>query len=94
MKHLMFVAAMIGAGLSPAVAAQQYHQGEAVFLNNGATGCIVQSHETDDQGRYEVLCGSQGYMIAPNAMRSNPDQTRTSRYFVCPGGGKPCYFKP
>jgi hypothetical protein len=29
----------------------------------------------------------------PEDMRSNPDQTKTSRFFVC-GGPDGCYFKP
>lgn len=77
-----------------AMAAQQYHQGESVFLDNDATDCIVQTGEPDQEGRYEVKCAAHSYLVAPNGMRSNPDQTKTSRTFVCPGGGKPCYFKP
>ena len=65
-----------------------------MFLENGATGCIVQAGEPDQDGRYEVKCTSESYRVAPDAMRSNPVQTKTSRTFLCPVGGKPCYFKP
>ena len=94
MKRLIALAFVLSAALAPAaMAAQQYHQGESVFLTNGATNCIVQTPEPDQEGRYEVKCASDSYLVAPDAMRSNPDQTKTSRTFVCPGSGKPCYFK-
>lgn len=95
MKRSIALALVLSLTIAPAaMAAQQYHKGESVFLANGATSCIVQAGEPDQEGRYEVKCASESYLVAPDAMRSNPDQTKTSRTFVCPGGGKPCYFKP
>jgi hypothetical protein len=76
------------------MAAQQYLQGEAVFVGKGAKNCIVQTGKPNPEGKYEVKCGKDNVLVAPASMRSNPDQTKTSRTFVCPGGGKPCYFKP
>ena len=75
-----------------ASAAQVYYKGEAVILSSGED-CIVQKGAPDRQGRYEVKCGTKKQMVAPEGMRSNPDQTKTSRYFVC-GGPDGCYFKP
>lgn len=75
-----------------ALAAQKFHKGEAVILDNG-DDCIVQKGKPDRQGRYEVKCGDEKLLVAPDGMRSNPDQTKTSRYFVC-GGPDGCYFKP
>ncbi len=54
--------------------------------------CIVQS-KPNRQGLYKVKCKGEVSLIAPDWMISNPDQSTTSRTFVCPGGGKPCYFK-
>lgn len=93
-RSIVLALALIATFATTAMAAQQYHQGESVFLDNGAANCIVQTGEPDQEGRYEVKCASDSFLVAPNGMRSNPDQTKTSRTFVCPGGGKPCYFKP
>lgn len=55
--------------------------------------CIVQSGP-NRQDLYLVRCKGTDSQIAPAWIKSNPDQSKTSRYFVCPGEGKRCYFKP
>ena len=84
---------------APALAANpQFLVGEGVRASPSMTkngwieNCIVQS-APNRQGLYEVKCKGEVSLIAPEWMVSNPDQTKTSRTFVCPGGGKPCYFK-
>ena len=95
MKFSIILAVILSCGLSTgAMAAQQYLQGEAVFVGKGAKNCIVQTGKPDHDGKYEVKCGKDKTLVAPSSMRSNPDQTKTSRTFVCPAGGKPSYFKP
>ena len=87
---LAFLSACLWSG--GATAAQKYYKGEAVILSSGEN-CIVQKGKPDRQGRYEVKCGTKKQLVSPEGMRSNPDQTKTSRFFVC-GGPEGCYFKP
>jgi hypothetical protein len=89
-----FLLAVVSACLwsGGATAAQKYYKGEAVILSSGED-CIVQKGKPDRQGRYEVKCGTKKQLVAPEDMRSNPDQTKTSSHFVC-GGPEGCYFKP
>ena len=98
MRFFILVAALLSVSAPVSAASPQFLVGEGVRASPAMTktgwleNCIVQS-APNRQGLYKVKCNGEVSLIAPEWMVSNPDQTTTSRTFVCPGGGKPCYFK-
>ena len=100
MRSIAIVLACVCLSAGVAYAAQpQFLVGEGVSASptmkksGWRKNCIVQGGPSK-AGLFSVKCGTEVFDVDPRWIKSNPDQTKTSRRFVCPGQGKPCYFKP